>query len=103
PIYRRAILSEAALDAHAVGEVLHRVERRRLVRNAAVPGRARALLAVAAQRARLGVVGLHAQLGIVLVGLAGFGVDSLGPVEVGHVLVGLEEFPVAAVERVVEA
>src|SRR2546428_2563820 len=76
---------------------------RRLVRDAAVPGRAGALLSVAAQRPRDRVVDLHVDLGIVIERPAGLGIDPLGPVEIVHVLVGLDEFAVGAVERVVEA
>ena len=81
-----AVLREAAFDADAVGDVLDRVVRGRLVRDAAVPGRAGALLAVAAQRARLGIVDLHVELRIVVERLAGLRIEALGPVQIVDVL-----------------
>src|SRR4029077_2851713 len=59
--HRRAVLSEAPLDAHAVGDVFHRVVGGRLVRDATVPGRTSALGAVTAQGARRGIVDLHVE------------------------------------------
>ena len=73
------------------------------MRDAAVPGRAGALHAVAAQRARLRHVGLHVELGIVFDRLAGLGIEALGPVEVVDVLAALDEAAVVAIERVEEA
>src|SRR5262245_16447079 len=64
--YRRAGLREAAFDAGAVGDVLRRVVRRRLMRDAAVPGWTAALQAVAAQRARRRIVDLDVELRIVV-------------------------------------
>ena len=100
---RGAGLREAPLGTHAVGDVLHRVEGERLVRHAAMPRRARALLAVAAQRPRLGVVDLHVELRVVLVGFPGLRVDALGPVQIVDVLFGLDEAAVGAVDRIEEA
>mgnify|MGYP003694452209 CR=1 FL=1 len=99
---RRAVLREAALDADAVGDLLDRIVRHRLVRDAAVPGRAGALHAVAAQRARFGDVLLHVELRIVFERLAGLGIDALGPVQIVDVLSALDEAAVGAIERVEE-
>ena len=105
PLERRlgAVLREAAFGADAVGDLLDRIVGGRLVRDAAVPGRAGALHAVAAQRARLRHVVLHVELGIVFDRLAGLGIEALGPVQVVHVLAALDEAAVGAVERVEEA
>src|SRR5215510_10623767 len=99
----RAVLREAAFGADAVGDLLDGVVGHRLVGDAAVPGRAGALHAVAAQRTRLGDVLLNVELGIVFDRLAGFRIDALRPVQVVHVLAALDEAAVAAVERVEEA
>ena len=99
----RAVLREAPFGADAVGNLLDRVVRQRLVRNAAVPRRAGALLAVAAQRARFRVVDLHVDLRVVLERLAGLLVNPLRPVQVVHILLGPDELSVGAVDRVVEA
>src|SRR5262249_6239501 len=68
--YRCAVLREAAFDADAVGDLLDRVIGHRLMRDAAMPGWAGALHAVAAQRPRLGDVLLHVELGVVVDGFA---------------------------------
>ena len=73
------------------------------MRDAAVPGRAGPLHAVAAQRARLRDVVLHVELGIVFDRLAGLGIEPLGPVQIVHVLAALDEAAVGAIERVEEA
>ena len=58
----RAVLGEAALGADAIGDLLYRVVSRGLVGDAAVPSRAGALRAVAAQRARRRNVFLDVEL-----------------------------------------
>src|SRR5271166_5970447 len=75
----------------------------RLMRHAPVPGRASSLHAVAAQCARLGHVALHIDLRIVFERLAGLRIETLGPVEIIHVLPTLDEAAVGAIERVEEA
>src|SRR6185436_3180536 len=89
--YRLPVLRIAPFDAGAVGDVLDRVVRRRLMRDATVPGRACALGRVAAERARFGIVELYVELGIVFNRLAGFGIEPLGPVQVVHILCALDE------------
>ena len=73
------------------------------MRDAAVPGRAGSLQAVAAQRPRRGIVDLHVELRIVVERLAGPRIETLGPVQIVDVLAALEELAVGAIERVVEA
>ena len=98
----RAVGREAPLDADAVRDVLHGIVGGRLVRDAAVPGRTRALAAVAAQRPRLGVVDLHVELRIVVERLSGLRIESFRPVQVVDVLPASEELAVGAIDRVVE-
>ena len=72
------------------------------MRDAAVPGRAGSLEAVAAQRPRRGVVDLNVEFGIVVERLAGPGIEPLGPVQIVDVLASSEEFAVGAINRVVK-
>ena len=102
----RAVLREAALRPDAIGDVFDRVVGGRLVRDAAVPGRAGAFHHVGtirAHRTRLGNVFLHVEAWIVLDRLAGLGIEPLGPVQLVHVLAALDETAVVAIERIVEA
>src|SRR5262249_5603186 len=100
--YRCAVLREAAFDADAVGDLLDRVIGHRLMRDAAMPGRAGALHAVAAQRPRLGDALLPVELGVVFERFAGLGIETFGPVQIVHVLAALDEAAVGAVERIEE-
>ena len=89
-------------DADAIGDLLDRIIRHRLVGDAAVPGRAGPLHAVATQRAGFGDVLLNVELRIVVERLAGLGIDALGPVQIVDVLAALDEAAVGAIERVEE-
>ncbi len=73
------------------------------MRDAAVPCRARALHTVAAQRARFLVVLLDVERLAVFDGLARLLIDAVRPVQIVHVLLGVDELAVRPVERVVEA
>src|SRR5262249_41870168 len=98
-----AILAEAAFGADAIGDVLHRIIGGGLIRNAAMPGRARAFHRIAAQRARVRYIALHVERRVIFERLSGLGVETLSPVQVVDVLAAAHEAAVVAIERIVEA
>src|SRR5262249_41322934 len=99
----RAVLREAAFNAHAVGDVLYRIISGGLVGDAAVPGRAGPFLGIAPQRSRGRIVRLHVQLRIVFPRLSGFRIQALGPVQVVDVLSAFDEPSIRAVQRIEKA
>ena len=97
-----AVSRGAALDADAIGDVLHRVVGGRLMRDAAVPGRTGPLGRVAAQRPRGRIVDLHVEPRIVVERFARLRIEPLGPVQIVDVLAADEEFTAGAIQRVEE-
>src|SRR5262249_29342692 len=97
---RRAVLREAAFRSDPISDVLDRIVGRRLVSDAAMPGRTRPFHdpGVGPRRAGLGNVFLHVEPRIVFERLAGLRVEALGPVQLVRVLAAIDEAAVAAVE-----
>ena len=72
------------------------------MRHTAVPGGARTLHAVTALGARLRVVHLHVEIGVVIQRAAGVGVQPFGPVQIIHILCAFDKFAGGAIERIVK-
>src|SRR5207244_667150 len=94
---------KATVTTGGVGDPSARIIGDRLPADAAGGRRASRDLTPSADRPGLRNIFLDVEIGIVLDGLAGLGVDALGPGHLIDILVGVEKLAVGAVEPVEEA
>src|SRR5215475_6542182 len=96
------ILREAAFDADAVSNVLHRIVSGRLMGDAAMPGRACPLLRIPAQCARRRIISLDVELRIVFDGFARLRIEARRTVQIIDVLSSFDELAGRTIKRIEE-